>query len=399
MPTSASARTVILVVAAGRGVRAGGGLPKQYRLLGGEPILRQTLRTALVVPDVDAVGVIIHPDDGLFFAQATDGLAGAARLLPPILGGDTRQASVRAGLEMIASLAPEYVLIHDAVRPFAPQRLFAETRAALASAEGAIAALAVTDTLKRTEAGRIVATIPRDAVYAAQTPQAFRFSALRAAHARAAATPEQAFTDDASLIEWVGGRVVVVPGDAANMKLTSAEDFARAEAGRHQAPLREIRTGIGYDVHQFTTGDHVMLAGVRIPHTHGVLAHSDGDVALHALTDALLGALGDGDIGVHFPPTDPRWRGASSLHFLADAALRVRDRGAEIVNVDVTVLAEAPRVGPYRMAMQTALAGALNIAPGRVSVKATTTEKMGFVGRREGLAAMAITTLSLPFRP
>lgn len=388
--------TLALVVAAGRGVRIGGEVPKQYILLAGTPVLRRTLATLMQHPRVDHVAVIINDADRVLYAQCVAEWAGGTKLLPAIIGGATRQASVRAGLEAVAALSPAHVIIHDGVRPFAPPALFDSTLDALAASDGAIAALAVTDTLKRGTAGGVSGTLDRSGLFAAQTPQAFRFAPLLAAHRAAQTAKREDFTDDAALLEWQGRAVALVAGHGDNSKLTTPEDFARAAALLGGASTGETRTGIGYDVHQFTTGDHVMLAGVRIPHSHGVFAHSDGDVALHALTDAVLGAIGDGDIGTHFPPSDPAWRGASSDRFLAHAAGQVRARGGVIVNLDVTIVTEAPRVGPHREAMRTAVAAAAGISPDRVSLKATTSEKMGFIGRREGLAALAIATIRLP---
>lgn len=390
------APTIALIVAAGRGTRAGGALPKQYQLLDGVPVLRRTLQAFLAHPSIDAVAVVIHPDDAPFYAQSANGLENQHKLLPWIAGGPTRQSSVHNGLKALHTAA--CVLVHDGARPFVSAATIDEVLAALATHEGAIAALPVSDTLKRGDrTGSISDTIDRAGLWAAQTPQAFRFTALLAAHEKAASTQRTDFTDDASLLEADGIKVALVASSADNIKLTNPEDFTRAEAIlRAKAPQANIRTGIGYDVHAFTDGDHVTLGGVRIPHDRGVLAHSDGDVALHALTDAILGALGDGDIGQHFPPSDMQWRGASSDRFLAYAAQKVAERGGRILHLDTTILAEAPKVGPHRAAMQAAIAAAAGIGESRVSIKATTTEKLGFVGKREGLAAMSVATIELP---
>jgi 2-C-methyl-D-erythritol 4-phosphate cytidylyltransferase/2-C-methyl-D-erythritol 2,4-cyclodiphosphate synthase len=386
--------TAALIVAAGRGVRAGGGLPKQYRVVGGEPVLRRTVRAFLAAPGIDLVAVVVHPDDSALAAMALDGLA-SPRLAPFVMGAASRQASVGAGLEALAGARVARVLVHDGVRPFATAALIARVAAALASHDGAIAALPVVDTLKRGADGAIAGTIDRAGLYAAQTPQGFRFETLLAAHRAARQTGRDDFTDDASLLEWRGVPVALVPGEPDNMKLTTPDDFARAE--RLLAAARPlVRVGVGYDVHAFTDGDHVTLGGVRIGHGRGVLAHSDGDVALHAATDAVLGALGDGDIGTHFPPSDMRWKGASSDRFLAHAAALTRGRGGAIAHLDITIVCEAPRVGPHREAMRTAIAAAAGIAAEAVSIKATTSEKLGFTGRREGLAAMAVATVELP---
>lgn len=393
-PTAARERTAALIVAAGRGIRAGGGLPKQYRSLGGEPVLRRTVRAFLAAEAIDSVRVVIHPDDESLLAMALDGLADV-RLGPAIHGAASRQASVRAGLNAIAADGPARVLVHDGVRPFVSRGAIARVLAALDTHEGAISALPIVDTLKRGEGGLISATVDRAGLHAAQTPQGFRFAALLDAHRAASAAGREDFTDDASLLEWRDVPVALVPGEADNIKLTTPEDFARGEAIL-AARRGLIRIGIGYDVHAFTEGDHVTLGGVRIAHDRAVLAHSDGDVALHAATDAVLGALGDGDIGSHFPPSDMRWKGASSDRFLAHAAGLVRAAGGAVLHIDVTIVCEAPRVGPHRAAMKAAIAAAAGIPPEAVSVKATTSERLGFTGRREGLAALAVATIERP---
>lgn len=384
-------RIAALIVAAGRGVRAGNGGPKQYRMLGGAPVIRRTLASFASHPRIDVVQAVIHPDDSAEFAAATAGL----RQQPPVTGGTTRQASVLAGLEALKPLNPEIVLIHDAARPFASHALIARAIAA-ATTRAAIPVVAVSDTVKTVDAQGLVVTTPdRATLRLAQTPQVFAYEAILAAHRKASQSGESDFTDDAALAAWAGLTVATFKGDADNMKLTTAEDFATAER-RLAATLLDVRTGTGYDVHAFGRGDHVMLCGVRIAHHMGVVAHSDGDVALHALTDAILGALADGDIGVHFPPSDPRWKGASSDRFLADAAARVTKRGGRIAHLDVTIVCEAPKVGPHRDVMRARIAEIAGIEIGRVSVKATTSEKLGFTGRREGLAATATATLQLP---
>lgn len=390
-------RSAALVVAAGRGIRAGGGLPKQYRSVGGVPILRRTLQNLLDMPFFAAILCVIHPDDAPLYAMASDGLSGTARLLAPVSGGASRQASVRAGVEELASRDFARIAVHDAVRPFATPALFERVLDALATAPGAIAALPVSDTLKRGASDQTIAgTIDRTGLFAAQTPQAFRTAVLLSAHRAAAATGREDFTDDASLLEWQHQPVMLVAGEAENFKITAPADFARAErlVGGHGGPI--IRTGLGYDVHAFTAGDHVTIGGVRIPHDRGILAHSDGDVVLHALTDAVLGALCDGDIGRHFPPSDEKWRNAPSAQFLAFAAARVRSRGGTLINLDATLICEAPRIGAHREAIRRAIAEATMLPMDAVSIKATTSEQLGFVGRREGLAAMALATIALP---
>jgi 2-C-methyl-D-erythritol 4-phosphate cytidylyltransferase/2-C-methyl-D-erythritol 2,4-cyclodiphosphate synthase len=378
-------RTVALVVAAGSGLRFGSDVPKQYLPLGGVPILRRAVEAFTGHPRIDAVQVVIGPGQGEACAAALAGLA----LPPPVTGGATRQASVRLGLEHLSADPPDRVLVHDGGRPLVPSVVIDRVLDALDGGGAAIAALPVTDTLKRAEGGTIGATVDRAGLWAAQTPQGFPFPALLDAHRRFADHPA---TDDASLFEAAGLPVALVPGDPDNIKVTMADDLARAE--RLLAPS-EFRTGMGYDVHRFGPGDHVMLCGVRVPHDRGVVAHSDGDVGLHALTDAILGAIGDGDIGQHFPPSDPRWRGASSDRFLRHAVDLLAARGGRVANVDVTIVCERPKVGPHRTAMVERMAAILGVGPDRVSVKATTSETLGFTGRAEGLAAQAVATVAL----
>ncbi len=390
------ASTVAVIVAAGRGARVGkgGDVPKQYRSLAGVPVLAHSLRTLTGHPGVDAVAVVIHGDDLGLYEKASRPYA--ARLLDPVLGGATRQDSVRRGLEALCSRKPARVLIHDAARPFLTSGLVSRLIDALEATPGAIAAEPVADTLKRAGAdGTIADTIDRANLWRAQTPQAFRFAPILDAHRRAVQEARSDFTDDAGLAEWAGLAVTLVPSASANMKLTTSEDFVLAE--RLMSPsLLEPRIGSGFDVHAFAPGDHVWLCGHKIPHSHRLEGHSDADVGLHALTDAILGAIGDGDIGQHFPPSDPQWRGASSRLFLEDAARRVHALGGRIGNVDVTLLCEAPKIGPHRLEMRQAIAAILEIDVTRVGVKATTMEGLGFVGRREGIAALASATILLP---
>ena len=391
--------TVALIVAAGRGTRAtaAGAGPKQYMLLGGRAVLAAALEPFLQHAGIDHVAVVIHADDRAAYAAAIGNLKPHAKLLAPVTGGATRQQSVLAGLETLAALSPQAVLIHDAARPFVTPMVIDRVLAALVTSPGAIAAVPLSDTLKTSDPhNRVVATVPRGALWRAQTPQAFWFAEIHAAHRAAATAGRFDFTDDAAVAEWQGVAVQLVPGDAANIKLTTAEDLQMAVAGHGLKGLPDIRTGQGFDVHRFNAGDHVWLCGVRVPHTHGVEAHSDGDVGLHALTDALLGAIADGDIGLHFKNTDPQWRGASSDQFVIDAVRRVHALGGRIMNVDVTVLCEAPKITPHRDAMRSRMAEILGLPVGRVGLKATTTEQLGFAGRGEGLAAMAIATVVLP---
>jgi 2-C-methyl-D-erythritol 4-phosphate cytidylyltransferase/2-C-methyl-D-erythritol 2,4-cyclodiphosphate synthase len=319
-------------------------------------------------------------------------------LLPPVPGGAARQASVRAGLEALQPHHPELVLVHDAARPFASHALITRAIAAGRASGAAVPVIPVADTVKTVDAaGCVTGTIDRTHMRMVQTPQAFAFAALLDAHRRANAAGRDDFTDDAALAEWAGLRVSTFEGEAENVKLTTDDDFAHAEAVK-LAALSDVRTGFGFDVHRFGDGDHVMLGGVRVPHARGLSGHSDADVILHALVDALLGALAEGDIGVHFPPTNAQWRGASSDRFLAFAAERVRARGGRIAHLDVTVVCEAPRIGPHRDAIRARIAEIAGVAIERVGLKATTSEKMGFAGRGEGMAAFANATVRLPWR-
>jgi 2-C-methyl-D-erythritol 4-phosphate cytidylyltransferase/2-C-methyl-D-erythritol 2,4-cyclodiphosphate synthase len=383
-----------IVVAAGRGLRASGGdVPKQYRALAGEPVIRASLSLFAWHGEIGSVQPVIHPDDRGPYEVASAGL----RLLPPVLGGATRQASVRAGLEALSARAPDIVLVHDAARPFCSSALVSRAIVAGVESGGAVPALEVTDTIKRVDSdGRVAGTVDRAELRSVQTPQAFAFQPLLDAHRRAQMEGREDFTDDAALAEWAGLKVTTFAGDVGNIKLTTDEDFARAEA-RRIASLTDLRTGNGFDVHAFGDGDHVMLGGVRIAHKRGLSGHSDADVALHALVDAILGALADGDIGKHFSPNDPRWRGASSDQFLKFAVERVSKRGGRIAHLDLTIVCEAPRVGPHRDAMRQRIAQIAEIAVERVAVKGTTSEQLGFTGRGEGIAAMATATVRLPW--
>lgn len=383
----------VIVVAAGRGTRAGGPVPKQYHSLGDETVLRRTLRLFAHHQGVDQLQVVIHADDAAAYVAAAKDLP---KLNPPTMGGANRQQSVHAGLEALAAHPPEIVLVHDGARPFASPALVARAIAAGTDHAAAIPVLPVTDTIKQVDAhGDVCATPPRASLRAVQTPQAFRFQALLAAHRAAAAAGIATLTDDAAVMEWAGHAVATFPGEADNVKLTDPNDLARATASAF-AERPDVRTGTGFDVHAFGPGDHVMLGGLAIPFDKGLDGHSDADVGLHALTDAVLGALADGDIGSHFPPSDPQWKGATSDRFLAFAVERVRVRGGVIAHLDLTLICEAPKVGPHRDAIRGAIAAITGVAVGRISVKATTTERLGFTGRREGIAAMASATIRLP---
>ncbi|MBS0548133.1 MAG: bifunctional 2-C-methyl-D-erythritol 4-phosphate cytidylyltransferase/2-C-methyl-D-erythritol 2,4-cyclodiphosphate synthase [Proteobacteria bacterium] len=381
-----------LIVAAGRGTRFGGPLPKQYAELAGQPVLRHTVAALRASSAIDAVRVVIAAGDEAHYAAATAGLD----LPAPVIGGASRQQSVLNGLEGLASAAPDFVAIHDAARPFVRGDDIAACLAAASQPgiDGAILGTPLADTLKRVDQGTIAATVPRTGLWRAQTPQIFRFAALLAAHRAAAslaASDATALTDDAAVAERAGLKLVMVPGHEDNTKITTAEDLLRAN-------MTETRTASGFDVHGFAPGTAVMLGGVSIAHTHALAGHSDADVALHALTDAVLGTIGAGDIGKHFPPSDPQWRGASSDRFLQHAVRLLGERGGRIVHLDLTLVCEAPKIGPHRDAMVASIARIAGIAADRVSVKATTTEGLGFTGRREGIAAQAMATVELPKR-
>ncbi|MGC9954478.1 MAG: bifunctional 2-C-methyl-D-erythritol 4-phosphate cytidylyltransferase/2-C-methyl-D-erythritol 2,4-cyclodiphosphate synthase [Rhizomicrobium sp.] len=380
-------RTAILIVAAGKGERAGGGSPKQYLPLLGQPMLRRSVEAFGSRRDT-FIQVMIGAGQEAQYRSATTGLD----LLSPAIGGTTRQESVRRGLEALADAAPDFVLIHDAARPLVSPRLIDGVIAALeAGADAAIPLLPVADTLRKQKNGKWI-TVPREDLLRAQTPQGFRFEPILKAHRDHAAHD---VTDDMALAELAGLKIVAVPGEETNMKVTNAEDFAVAE-GLLSARLGDARTGSGFDVHRFVPGDHVWLCGVKIPHEQALEGHSDADAGLHALTDAILGTIGEGDIGQHFPPTDERWRGAPSWKFLDYAASLVRSKGGIIIHCDVTIICERPKLLPYREAMRAKIAEILRLDISRVSVKATTTEGLGFTGRREGLAAQAIATVRLP---
>ena len=388
-------RTAAILVAAGRGLRAGAGGPKQYRSIGGKTVIYRAMEPFSRHPDVAAVQPVLHADDMTMFNAAVSGLPHE----PPANGGATRQDSVRAGLEALAGQRPDVVLIHDAARPFVSAGLIARAIDAAARSGAAIPVIPVADTIKLTDSdGNVEATPERARLRIAQTPQAFRFELILEAHRRAAREGRNDFTDDAALAEWAGLTVATFEGDVANMKLTTPEDFVREEA-RLAALLGDIRTGTGYDVHAFGDGDHVMICGVRVPHSRGFLAHSDGDVGLHALVDAILGALADGDIGSHFPPSDDKWKGASSDRFLAYAIERVTARGGRIANLEVTLICERPKIGPLRDTMRARIAEITGVDISRVAVKATTSERLGFTGREEGIAATASATIRLPWSP
>jgi 2-C-methyl-D-erythritol 4-phosphate cytidylyltransferase/2-C-methyl-D-erythritol 2,4-cyclodiphosphate synthase len=381
-------RFAAIIVAAGTGVRAGEGPAKQWRLLGGKPVLRWSAESLLEAGARPLVVVIAHGDDERARAVLA-GLEGwqLAR------GGPARAQSVTSGLDALGEAEAETVVIHDAARPFVRPRHIQGLLERMGERDGAILALPVADTLKRAGASPDqLSTVSRENLWRAQTPQAFRLAALRAGYRGWGGT--EAPTDDAAVIEGAGGKVALAPGDPMLMKLTYPEDFAMAE--RLAGAMRSIRVGQGFDAHRFGPGDSLWLCGVKIAHDRGLVGHSDADAGLHALTDALLGAIGEGDIGDHFPPSDPQWKGAPSDLFLRHAATLVAERGGRVAHVDVTLLCEAPKIKPHRLAMRERLSALLELPIDAVSVKATTTEGMGFLGRGEGLAAQAVATVELP---
>jgi 2-C-methyl-D-erythritol 4-phosphate cytidylyltransferase/2-C-methyl-D-erythritol 2,4-cyclodiphosphate synthase len=394
----AASELAILVVAAGRGSRAGGGIPKQYRSLAGRPLLARTLGALIRAAPGATVLPVIHKDDlDLYRASATH-FDKETCLAGPVFGGTTRQASVRLGLEALSAqnFPPAIVLIHDAARLFVSATLVQRAFAAAKTHGAAIPGVALTDTIKEIDTqASVIATAPRARLRSVQTPQAFRFDLILAAHRKAALADASDLTDDAAVAAWAGHRVHVFAGEASNMKVTTSEDLALAEA-RLMGNLADVRIGQGYDVHAFGPGGHIWLGGLKIEHDHGLVGYSDADVLSHAITDALLGALADGDIGLHFPPGDPQWRGAASRIFLAAASEKVRARGGVIAHIDATLVCERPKLAPYRDPIRASIARIAEIPPERVSIKATTSEGLGFTGREEGIASLAVATIRLP---
>jgi 2-C-methyl-D-erythritol 4-phosphate cytidylyltransferase / 2-C-methyl-D-erythritol 2,4-cyclodiphosphate synthase len=370
-----------VIVAAGRGTRAGAGLPKQWRALGGKTVLAHAVDAFRASPLIGTIIVVLHPDDMVRAAQI---VVPGVRAVP---GGATRDASVRAGLEALAEHAPDRVLIHDGARPLVAPDLIARVIAALESHAGAAPAVEITDALWSGADGVVTGTRDRAGLFRAQTPQGFRFDAILAAHG---AHRGQA-ADDVAVARAAGLDVAIVPGDEDNLKITREADFARALRllGRNM----DIRTGNGFDVHRFGPGDHVWLCGVQIPHERGLQGHSDADVGMHAVTDAIYGALAMGDIGQHFPPSDARWKGAASRIFLEHAAALAREQGFALTHADCTLICEHPKIGPHASAMREEMARIMGVEVARVSVKATTSEQLGFTGRGEGIAAIATATL------
>lgn len=395
MNDAAPAEIAVIILAAGRGERAGQvDGPKQYRRIGDRPVIARTLETFLDHPAVGRVVVAIHPDDDALFRNAAAHLAHRVVI---VHGGATRQESTRLALEVLQADAPSHVMIHDAARPFVDTDLIYRVASALSDADAVLPALPVSDTIKRADKSlHVLETVARDDLHAAQTPQGFNYNLIRDAHRRVYEDGPGTFTDDAAIAAWAGMNVRIVPGSVDNMKLTWARDLSMADQRLQSTLFPDVRTGSGYDVHAFEPGDAVWLCGVSIPYDRKLSGHSDADVGLHALTDALLATCGAGDIGTHFPPSDPHWRGASSKIFVEHAAAIVRRNGGRIANADVTLISEAPRVGPHREAMVAAMAAMLGINSSRVSVKATTNERLGFIGRSEGIAAIATASVVYP---
>jgi 2-C-methyl-D-erythritol 4-phosphate cytidylyltransferase / 2-C-methyl-D-erythritol 2,4-cyclodiphosphate synthase len=376
-------KTVAIIVAAGKGERAGGGVPKQFRAIGGKALVAHAYDCLSAHPEVNGVVLVI----GTGQQDQARAALGERPMLAMVEGGATRRESVLSGLKALDDV--DRVLIHDAARPFVPRPVLDRLLAALDEHAGVAPVLPIADTVAF--AGPTLGDpVDRSTLLRVQTPQAFRFSDVMAAHLQWQGTIEP--TDDAQMVRALGRSVAAVQGDAMLDKITWPEDFSAAEARFGQ---RSFRTGMGFDVHRLVQGEELWLGGIQIPHTHGLLGHSDADVALHALTDAILGAIGAGDIGTHFPPSDPQWRGAPSARFLEHAAALVETAGGRIEHADLTIICEAPKIGPYRQAICTRIAELLRVKEGRISVKATTTERLGFTGRGEGIAAQAVATISI----
>jgi 2-C-methyl-D-erythritol 4-phosphate cytidylyltransferase / 2-C-methyl-D-erythritol 2,4-cyclodiphosphate synthase len=387
---------VAVIVAGGSGIRAGGSLPKQYQLVGGKPVIRWTLEAFLSHPLITAVQTVIGHGHEQLFGNATEGLRD---LLAPVVGGGTRQDSCRTGLEACSVHKPQKVLIHDAARPFLSADLISSVIRELDHAPAVIPGLPVADTMKFAPAGIIERTVDRSSLWFVQTPQGFVFDKILNAHRAALVDGKTTFTDDAAVAEYAGMPVQIVAGEQKNRKLTTSHDISEANREHGQRDLDalpDVRIGQGIDFHVFEKGDYVWLCGVKIPHTHKLKGHSDADVALHAVTDAILGAIGEVDIGQHFPPSDKQWKGAPSSIFVEKAIEILTARGGKLANIDITILAEAPRIGPHLGAMKAALSKMLGLAQDRIAIKATTTERMGAIGRKEGMSANAIATVRLP---
>jgi 2-C-methyl-D-erythritol 4-phosphate cytidylyltransferase / 2-C-methyl-D-erythritol 2,4-cyclodiphosphate synthase len=385
----------VVIVAGGAGFRAGGELPKQYQLIGGRPVIWWTLKAFVDHPGVSHVQTVIGAGHGGLFAEAIAGL----KVAPPVIGGDTRQDSCRIGIAACAGAGIQKVLIHDAARPFVSADLISHVIAELDRSEGVVPGLPVADTMKFAPGGLVERTVDRQGLWGVQTPQGFDLKAILVAHEKAYDQDLGGLTDDAAVAEKFGIKVRVIAGHIENRKLTTAEDIREADQflmTKANSERPDVRVGQGIDFHEFEDGDGVVLCGIKIPHDRKLKGHSDADAAMHALTDAILGALGEGDIGTFFPPSDPQWKGVSSAIFLQKAVALMVARNGIIANVDITILAEAPRVGPHIAAMKALLSPLLHISPDRIAIKATTTEKLGAIGRREGLAAFATATMRLP---
>jgi 2-C-methyl-D-erythritol 4-phosphate cytidylyltransferase / 2-C-methyl-D-erythritol 2,4-cyclodiphosphate synthase len=385
----------VVIVAGGSGFRAGGELPKQYQLIGGRPVLWWTLKAFADHPGVSCVQTVIGAGHETLFASASTGL----KVAPPVVGGPTRQDSCRIGIEACANGSAQKILIHDAARPFVSADLISHVIAELERSDAVIPGMPVADTMKFAPGGLVETTVDRQSLWSVQTPQGFTLSAIREAHHRAHEQRLEGLTDDAAVAEKFGIKVRVIAGRVENRKLTTSEDMVEANRilnAQLNLERGDIRMGQGIDFHEFEEGDGVILCGVKIPHEKRLKGHSDADAAMHALTDAILGAIGEGDIGTFFPPSDPRWKGAASSIFLQKAVELLGARDGIIANVDITILAEAPRIVPHIPAMKAILSPLLNIAVDRIAIKATTTEKLGAIGRSEGLAAFATATVRLP---
>ena len=387
-------RIAAVIVAAGSGQRAGGEKPKQYQLIGGKPVVRWSLEAFLAHPQITYIQTVIGVGQEEEFAAAVEGL----NLASPVTGGPTRQTSCRLGIEACSAHEPECILIHDAARPFVSQQLITSVIAKLTSCNAVVPALPVTDTIKTVNGSVIGQTVDRSTLVTVQTPQGFHYGSIRKAHA-IAAKEDLSLTDDAAVTENAGMEVEFVSGELANVKLTAPEDIITADRNLRQVLYKErpdVRVGQGIDFHVFEAGSSIWLCGVEIAHSHKLKGHSDADVALHAITDAILGSIGEGDIGTHFPPTDPQWKNARSSIFVAKAKSFLDGKGGVIANLDVTILAEAPRIGPHLARMKQSLSEMLGINIDRIAIKATTTEAMGAIGRKEGMAAQAVVTVRLP---
>ncbi len=386
--SSLNIRNAAIIVAAGRGHRLGGEIPKQYLKIGNVSVLRLTVEAFMKNPNIDHIQIIIHPDDIELYNDAV----GDLNLPTPVNGGDNRQQSVLNGLEALGELSPEYVFIHDAARPFISQNLMNQLAIEVEKSGAVIPAIKMTDTVKYMAADHIDSTLDRGLLYAAQTPQAFRYKPIFMAHRR---FENEQMTDDSMIAEKSGLKVRIIPGDKENFKITTEDDLKKAGSMTGNT-YTDVRVGYGVDVHAFEEGDHVILGGVKIDHTKKLKGHSDADVALHAITDAILGAIAKGDIGDHFPPSDDKWKGASSDIFLKHAAKLVDEMDGVIANIDITIICEEPKIGPHRELIRDKISEIIDLDIDRVSVKATTTEKLGFTGEKKGIMVQAIATIRLP---